>query len=149
MINFGNIYIITSDFEKSVCFYKKLFEKEADAQNKTRYAQFQLQGFTLALLNGRFDKEHPEEVIHKEKYSSIYDDTDRIMNSTNCGKVVINLYTNNLEKEYQRIRKLGLGTDLTEIRYVNAQMPYWYFLLKDLDENTIEITGEYNPKDGD
>lgn len=143
MITFGNIYIITSDFEKSVCFYKKLFEKDVDAQNKTRYAQFHLQGFTLALMNGRFDAEHPEEVIEKKEYSEIYDDTNRIMNSANCGKVVINLCTDNLQNEYQRIQKLGLGTDLTEIRYVNANMPYWYFLLKDPDGNTIEIAGEY------
>ena len=39
---------------------------------------------------------------------------------------------------------MGLGSDLTEIRYINAGTPYWYFLLKDLDGNTIEITGNYN-----
>lgn len=65
------------------------------------------------------------------------------MNSANCGKVVINLCTDDLEKEYRRIRESGIGSELTEIRYVNAAMPYWYFLLKDIDGNTIEITGNY------
>lgn len=26
---------------------------------------------------------------------------------------------------------------------MNAGTPYWYFLLKDIDGNTIEITGNY------
>lgn len=145
MITFGSIYIITAEFEKAVDFYRLLFEKEVDAQNKTRYAQFSLNGLTLAILNGKFDAEHPDEVIHKETYSDIYDNYQRIMYASNCGKAVINLVTEDLEKEYQRIRALGIGSDLTEIRYVNARMPYWYFLLKDTDGNTIEVTGNYEP----
>lgn len=50
---------------------------------------------TLAILNGKFDGEHPDEVIHEEKYTDIYDDMNRIMN--------------------------------------------------DIDGNTIEITGKYEP----
>lgn len=145
MIIFGNIYIITSEFEKAVDFYRSLFEKDVEFKNKTRYAQFQVNGLTLAILNGKFDGEHPDEVIRKEKYTDIYDDMNRIMNVSNCGKVVINLCTDDLEKEYQRIRALGIGSNLTEIRYINATMPYWYFLLKDIDGNTIEITGKYEP----
>ncbi|MDE6313975.1 MAG: VOC family protein [Lachnospiraceae bacterium] len=144
MITFGNIYIITSDFEKTISFYKQLFEKDVDGRNKTRYAQFQINGLVLAIMNGKFDMEHPDQVVSRKIDSDIYDDMNRIMSTPNCGKVVINLCTNDLKREYKRIKKLGIGTDLTEIRYVNAQMPYWYFLLKDVDGNTIEITGEYN-----
>lgn len=68
---------------------------------------------------------------------------NRIIHSENCGKVVINLCTDDLEKEYLRIRQLGIGSCLTEIRYVNARMPYYYFMVKDIDGNTIEITGDY------
>lgn len=144
MITFGNIYIITKDFEAAVSFYKKLFERDVVSQNKTRYASFQIDGLGLAIMNGKFDEQHPDEVTKQEEYCSLYDDMGRIMDSANCGKVVINICTDDLKKEYERIQSLGLGSDLTEIRYINAGTPYWYFLLKDLDGNTIEITGNYN-----
>ena len=144
MITFGNIYIITSDFEKAVSFYKKLLERDISFQNKTRYAQFHIDGLELAIMNGKFDIEHPDEVENIAVYSDVYDDNWKIMKTENCGKVVINLCTDNLNREYERIKELGIGIDLTEIRYVNAKWPYWYFLLKDLDGNTIEITGEYS-----
>lgn len=146
MITFGNIYIIAQDFEKSISFYKELFQKDVKAQNKTRYAIFEIKGLGLSIMNGKFDAEHPDEVETKEIYNELYDDMERIMQSENCGKVVINLCTDDLQTEYERVRNSGIGSDLTEIRYVNARMPYWYFLLKDPDGNTIEITGPYDEK---
>ena len=68
---------------------------------------------------------------------------EQIIHNSNSGKIVINLCTDDLKKEYNRIKDLGIGTDLTDIRYVNAGSSYWYFCLKDLDGNTIEITGDY------
>ncbi|RKI27203.1 glyoxalase/bleomycin resistance/dioxygenase family protein [bacterium 1xD8-6] len=144
MITFGNIYIITKDFEAAVDFYKKLFERDVVAQNKSRYAIFQIDGLGLSIMNGKYDKQHPDEVESLGEPYSLYDDMNQIMDNTNCGKVVINICTDDLKKEYERIKALGLGSDLTEIRYINAGSPYWYFLLKDLDGNTIEITGDYN-----
>ncbi len=144
MITNGNIYIITRNFDAAVDFYKKLFERDVLSQNKTRYASFQIDGLGVAIMNGEFDGQHPDEVVMQEEYCSLYDDMNRIMDNENCGKVVINLCTDDLQKEYERIRSLGLGSSLTEIRYVNAGTPYWYFLLKDLEGNTIEITGNYN-----
>ena len=143
MITLGSIYIITADFDRTLDFYRKLLQREVIAQNKTRFAVFQIDGLCLSIMNGSFDREHSDEVVHREVYSPLYDDTERIMNSANCGKVVINLCTDDLEKEYRRIRELGIGSELTEIRYVNAIKPYWYFLLKDIDGNTVEITGRY------
>lgn len=143
MITFGNIYIVTKDFEAALSFYRKLFERDVVSRNKSRYANFQIDGLRVAIMNGKFDEQHPDEVIKQEKYCSLYDDMGRIMDNENCGKVVININTDDLKKEYERIRSLGLGSDLTEIRYMNAGTPYWYFLLKDLDGNTIEITGNY------
>lgn len=67
----------------------------------------------------------------------------RIAKSRGSGKIVINLCTDNLKKEYLRIKELGLGSELTDIRYINAGQPYWYFCFKDIDENIIEITGNY------
>lgn len=144
MITFGTIYIITQDFEGALEFYKKLLERDVAAQNQTRFACFQIDGLGLSVMNGKFDTEYPDKVVRKGDSYALYDDMEQIISSLNSGKVVINLCTDDLEKEYHRIRDLGIGTDLTDIRYVNAGNPYWYFCLKDLDGNTIEITGNYN-----
>lgn len=144
MITGGSIYLIVKEFEKSVEFYRKLLERDVTDQNKNRFGIFYIDGLCLSIMNGYFDSENPEEVIYKGKYYSQYDDMVSIAEKENCGKTVINLETEDLRNEYERIVKLGLGSDLTEIRYVNARVPYWYFSLKDLDGNTIEITGKYN-----
>lgn len=143
MITFGTVYIITQDFEGALEFYKNLFERDVAAQNKTRFACFQIDGLGLSVMNGKFDAEYPDKVVYKGSIYELYDNMERIADSQNSGKVVINLCTDDLKKEYQRIKDLGIGTDLTDIRYINAGSPYWYFCLKDLDGNTIEITGNY------
>ena len=124
-------------------FIKTFFERDVAAQNKTRFACFQIDGLGLSVMNGKFDAEYPDKVVYKGSTYELYDNMERIADSQNSGKVVINLCTDDLKKEYQRIKDLGIGTDLTVIRYINAGSPYWYFCLKDLDGNTIEITGNY------
>lgn len=51
MITYGNIYLITSNFKKAVEFYQKLFEKDVEAQNKTRFAVFNIDGLGLSIMN--------------------------------------------------------------------------------------------------
>ncbi len=143
MITYGTVYFISRNFNKALEFYRKLFERDVVSQNKTRFACFQIDGFGLSIMNGYYDVEHPEDVIHKGSEWSTYDDMVRIANSRDSGKIVINLCADNLKKEYERIKELGLGSELTDIRYINAGQPYWYFCLKDFDENIIEITGNY------
>lgn len=149
MINFGNIYLITKDFEKSLDFYKKLLQKDVSHQNMTRFAIFNLNGLCLAILNGKFDSQNPERVIKLGEYCSIYDDTDKIAARSSCGKCVINLNTDDLRNEYKRISELKIGSNLTKIRYINAGTPYYYFSMQDIDGNTIEITGDYLPQSGE
>ncbi len=143
MITSGSIYIITDDFEKCLDFYKKLFERNVAHQNATRFATFSLDGLVMSVMNGHFDEEHPDMVETRGEYDPLYDDYHRILASENCGKVVINLCTDDLRAEYERIRLLGIGSGLTEIRFIKQAAPYWYFMLKDPDGNTIEITGAY------
>ncbi len=95
-------------------------------------------GNKAAGILGKFDAAYPEEVVRKGDEYALYDDMEQIAYNPNGGKVVINLCTDDLKKEYHRIKTLGIRTDLTDIRYINAGMPYWYFCLKDLDGNTIE-----------
>lgn len=148
MITYGTVYIITQDFEKALEFYRKLFKREVIAQNKTRFASFRIDGLELSIMNGYFDATHPDDVIQKGDEYDIYDDMVRIAHSKNYGKVVINLCTDNLIEEHHRIKNLGIGSDLTSIRYINAGNPYWYFCLKDVDGNTIEVTGYYDDRVG-
>ena len=146
MIKTGSIYLVVKDFEKSLEFYKQLLEKDVSAQNKTRFAIFNVNGLCLCLMNGYFDAKNTEQVTTKGKYYEEYDNMVAIAEQENTGKVVINLGTDDLEAEYERISSLGIGQNLTEIRYINAGSPYYYFCLQDPDGNTVEITGPFQEK---
>lgn len=96
MINFGSIYLVVKDFQKSLEFYKSLFEKDVTAQNMERFAIFNVNGLCLSLMNGYFDAQNPDKVVTKGKYYSEYDDYMKIAKADNTGKVVINLNTDDL-----------------------------------------------------
>ena len=144
MINWGSIYLIVKDFDESVKFYKELLEKDVVAQNSNRFAVFDVQGFSLSIMNSRYDVENASKVVKKGLSYEEYDDYLTIATKGNPGKVVINLCTDNLQKEHARVCKLEIGNKITEIRYINAKNPYYYFSLKDPDGNIIEITGPYD-----
>ena len=148
MIDNGSIYLVVRDFEKSVDFYKKLLEKDVSGKNKTRFAIFNVGSLCLCMLNGSYDKENPDKVVMAGDYNPLYDNFAAIADINNSRKFVINLCTPDLRKEYERIKALNIGSDLTGIKYVNAGTPYWFFCLRDPDGNVIEITGGYTPDDG-
>lgn len=141
MISAGSIYLIVRDFDKSVQFYKLLLEREVEAQNMNRFAIFNIDRLCLSIMNGYFDLENPDKITTKGKMYDEYDNYVKIAEKQNTGKVVINLATDDLRNEYNRICELGIGRNVTEIRYINAQNPYYYFTMKDPDDNIIEITG--------
>lgn len=149
MISYGSIYLIAKDFERSVQFYKSLLERDVTAQNMNRFAIFHVDGLCLSIMNGYFDAEHPDQVTTKGKTYKEYDNFVGIAEAQNTGKVVINLSTNDLKKEHDRLCALGIGSKQTEIRYINARNPYYYFSMKDPDGNTIEITGPYDKACGE
>lgn len=145
MIEYGSVYLVVRDFEKAVDFYKRLLERDVSAQNKTRFAIFNIGSLCLCLLNGRFDAEHPDQIERSGAYAPLYDDYSAAAEKPNSRKVVINLGTPDLRTEYARIEGLAIGSNLTEIRYLNAGAPYWFFSLCDPDGNVLEITGTYSP----
>ncbi len=150
MIDNGSIYLVVRDFEKSIDFYKKLLEKDVSAQNKTRFAIFNVGSLCLCMLNGFYDKENPDKVVFGGDRNPLYDNYVAVSaDKDNSRKFVINLGTPDLRKEYERIKALDIGSDLTGIQYVNAGTPYWFFCLRDPDGNTIEITGIYTPQKGE
>lgn len=149
MIEYGSVYLVVRDFEKSLEFYKKLFQTDVSAQNQTRFAIFHAGGLCICIMNGYFDRDHPDKVREVREENPLYDDYAAVAAAENSRKVVINLGTPDLRREYERIKALQIGSDLTEIRCINAGSPYWYFCLLDPDGNPVEITGGYEPETGE
>ena len=125
-MSWGSIYLVVKDFDKSLDFYEKVLDMKVSATNGKRFAMFNNPGLNLCLMNGDYDE---------------YDNMSKIANSTNTKKVFINLGVEDLDKEYQRILDLGIGINMTPIRYLNVFSAYWYFTFMDPDGNPIEITG--------
>lgn len=63
MYTYGSIYLIAKDFDKSISFYRALFERDVLDQNKNRFAVFDINGLTLSIMNGMFDRKHSDEVL--------------------------------------------------------------------------------------
>ena len=142
-MRYASIYLIVKDFDKSVSFYEKAFDRKVSAARGKRFAIFDMKGLCLCLMNGYYDSEHPDQVVTKGEYWEIYDNQSEIANSINTRKVFINLGVEDLKEEYNRIKGLGIATQMTGIRFINVFSPYWYFTFMDPDGNPIEITGNY------
>lgn len=145
-MHLGSVYLIVKDFQKSIKFYEALLDMNVTSQNMDRFAQFEFEGKNISIMNGYFDAKNPELTVHKGEYVEVFDDLVAIAQSENTHKFVFNFWTEDLEKERQRIEKLGISNMMTKIKYVNNVMPYYYFQLMDLDGNIIEVTGAYSPK---
>ncbi len=142
-MQYGLIYLIVKDFDKSVSFYEKVFDRKVSATNGKRFAIFNNEGLNLCIMNGYYDDENRSQVITKGEYWEIYDNQSGIANSINTRNVFINLVVEDLKAEYDRIKELDIATQMTEIRFINVFSPYWYFTFMDPDGNPIEITGNY------
>ena len=57
-------------------------------------------------------------------------------------RVIFNFITDDLGKEYKRLKDLFAGM-VSEIFYVNVHRPYYYFNVADPDGNVLEVTGNY------
>lgn len=124
-IHLGSIYLIARDFEKAVSFYEQLLSMPVSTRNcGDRFAEFFFDNKCLALMNESNLSGHH------------YEDGDY--------KFVLNFWVEELEKEYNRLRRLGIG-EMTEIRKVHEG--YYYFHIFDPDHNVCEITGGYNNKE--
>lgn len=143
----GSIYLIVKDFNKSIDFYEKLLNMKVSAKNMDRFAQFEFGGHNISLMNGYFDVQNPGLTEHKGQYVEKFDNLPAIAESENTHKFVLNFWTEDLVKEREKILSLNISDLVTEIKYVNNVMPYYYFQLEDPDGNVIEITGEYDSKE--
>jgi len=121
MLHWG-LYLIVKNFDKSIDFYERFFNKRASIVGIGRFAQFWFDnGCLLSIMNERHLPGH---------------------DYTGCGhhKFVLNLWVKDLAREYYRVKNLNIG-HMTGIR--NPHSNYHFFNLTDPDKNIIEITGEY------
>lgn len=135
-------YIETSDFDKSIEFYKKILQVDPIIYCEGRWIEFDV-GNKISLYNKKFD----EDLINKNiNISNNYNEA--FINQFNLDKsdrknniVTFNFYTNKLNDEYVRIKSLGI-CNVSEIMYVNIVEPYYYFNVYDPDGNVLEICGD-------
>ncbi|QAA32269.1 VOC family protein [Clostridium manihotivorum] len=145
-MHLGSIYLIVKDFDKAISFYEKLLEMKVTAKNMERFAQFEFEGHNISIMNGYFDSQNPELTTRSGQYIEKFDNLVAIAESGNTNKFVLNFWVEDLQKERERIINLDISDLVTEIKYVNNIMPYYYFQVEDPDGNAIEITGKYVPK---
>lgn len=148
-MHLGSIYLIVNDFEKSIAFYEKLLEITVTSKNMSRFAQFVFEGHNISIMNGHFDTDNPDKVVHKGDYTDSMDDLQNIALAPNTHKFVLNFWDEDLRSEYKRIKSLNISETITTIKYVCNVSPYYYFQLTDPDGNVIEVTGDYTPKAGE
>ena len=132
-------YIETSDFNKSIDFYKKILQIEPIIYCENRWVEFEC-GNKIALYNKEFDY---NKINENNNISNNYNDAyirdfylDKGIKKNNI--VTFNFYTDNLKEEYDRIKNLKI-CDISEIMFVNIIEPYYYFNVYDPDGNVLEI----------
>ena len=148
-MHLGSIYLIVNNFEKSIAFYEKLLEMSVTSMNMSRFAQFVFEGHNISIMNGHFDNDNPDKVVHKGDYTDSYDDMKDIALAPNTHKFVLNFWDEDLRKEHERVKGLNISENISNIKYVCNVSPYYYFQMTDPDGNIIEVTGAYIPKNGE
>lgn len=143
MLHLGSIYLVVADINKSIDFYSNLLQMEVSCRNQNRFAEFIFEGHNISMYNPHFDGENPDKIISIGNYDKEFDLTGTT-SAPNKNKFVLNFWIEDLQREYQRIISLNISTKITKIKYLCSKTPYYYFQLKDPDDNIIEITGKYN-----
>ena len=124
-LHLGSVYLIARDFEASITFYEKLLSMVVSTRNcGNKFAEFFFDNKCLAIMDENNLPGHH------------YVDGDY--------KFVMNFWVEDLKREYQRLRDLGIG-EMTEIKKVHEG--YYYFTIYDPDHNVCEITGGYEAKE--
>lgn len=126
-MHLGSIYLIVSDFNKSIVFYEKLLEMKVTSKNMERFSQFEFEGHNISIMNGYFDNQNLELTIHKGQYIEKFDNLVAIAEAKNTNKFVLNFWVENLEKEHKRVINLNISDLVTKVKYVNNVIPYYYF----------------------
>jgi len=143
----GSFYIVTKNyhsFKETIEFYKNILEEEPYLYNEARWVEFKK--FKLSVYCEEYDQKliHEAENIDKH-FNKAYLDNFGKEGSLKNNAIIINLYCENLNHEYKRLKKLGIK--VSEFMRVHTTNLYWYFNAYDPNGNVIEITGNYNEED--
>lgn len=130
-------YIVTSDFDKSIEFYKKILQIEPIVYCENRWVEFEV-GNKISLYNKKFDEER---INNSSNYNQAYiDDFNKEKGERKNNIVTFNFYTDDLNSEYERIKALNIS--VSDVMYVNIVEPYYYFNVTDPDGNVLEICSD-------
>lgn len=131
-------YIETDKFDEVVNFYEKVFEKKGSIYTKNRWVEFNF-GNKLSIYNKSYDEEIIKNGNLTNKFNSGYIKNFNIDRGEKKNNIItLNFYAENLNEEYNRIKKLNI-CEMSKIMYVNITEPYYYFNIFDPAGNTIEI----------
>lgn len=138
----SSVYLICRDFARTIDFYTTLLEIPPCARNRDRFAVFRKGAQALAVMNGFYDAQHPEQLVLCGPRDALFDDLTGIALAENTRKAVLNFWTEDLAAEHARLRPLlRPQARLTPIRYLCSASPYTYFSLLDPDGNMVEVAG--------
>lgn len=133
------VYLNVSNMIASINFYRELLQLDVEIHYENRWTQFKIsEDMRLGLLNPAFDRDliaQGRELDQHYNEAFMKNVPQRIETGNS---VVLNLRTDNLMEEYERIRAMN-PSGITEIMYVNFMFPYNCFMFQDPDGNWIEI----------
>jgi len=78
----------------------------------SRFAQFVFEGHNISIMNGHFDTDHPDKVVHKGEHTNLFDDLKNIALAPNTHKFVLNFWDEDLRREYERVKDLNISETL-------------------------------------
>lgn len=152
-MHLGSVYFVVNDFESSIAFYEKLLQMPVTGRNLDRFAMFEFEGHCISLMNGFFDAENPDKIIHQGDDTGPFADMRTRALAANTHKFVLNFWDEDLRAEHARIQNLQMTDYLSGIQCFSmagaSGSPYYYFDLTDPDGNLIEVNGGYTPADGE
>lgn len=125
-LHLGSVYLVVTDFEKSVQFYEKFFGVSITNRcaSGNQFVEFYIDNKCISLMDAKKPAKEGNIVPQTEHY-----------------KFVQNYWVEDLRKEHARVKELNIGKT-TEI--LQAHPTYHYFHLRDPDNNVIEVTGGMN-----
>lgn len=133
-------YIETNKFKEVVSFYEKILQIKPNIYTKNRWVEFEI-GNKLSIYNIKFDE---DKIKNKNdiNYNGAYiKEFNKAQDKKANNIITLNFYTEDLKKDYLRIKELNIG-EISEIMYVNITEPYYYFTIKDPEGNLLEICGD-------
>ena len=123
----GTTYICVDDMEKSLYFYRNFLRQDPLYCNDDRWASFTC---GISLYNKKYDEkliENGGEIHFNQAYLN---DLKKAEPFQRNNRVIFNFITDDLGKEYKRLKDLFAGM-VSEIFYVNVHRPYYYFNVAD------------------